>query len=179
MAQTASKGSLAFRLHSVPMTAEEYIAPVERTVEQLLIEIEQLPTDVLYREPAPGEWPVMSTLAHLAELLPYWAHEAADIARSPGKPVGRTHDDPRRLGAIEQHGNDSLADIVPRIRAGLDECKTTLRSIPEEGWNAVGQHIRRGDVTAAELVKAFVVSHAEEHAAQVHATLGTLRAAKA
>jgi hypothetical protein len=161
------------------MTAEEYIAPVERTVEQLLIEIEQLPRDVLYREPTPGEWPVMSTLAHLAELLPYWAHEAADIARSPGSPVGRALDDPRRVGAIEQHGNDSLADMVPQIRAGLDECKTTLRGIPDEGWNAVGKHIRRGDITASELVKAFVVDHAAEHAAQVHTTLETLRTAKA
>ena len=179
MAQTASKRSLAFRLHSLPMTAEEYIALVERTVEQLLVEMERLPRDVLYREPTPGEWPVMSTLAHLAELLPYWAHEAADIARSPGNPVGRTHDDPRRLGAIEQHGSDSLADMLPRIRAGLEECRTTLRGIPDEGWNAVGQHIRRGPITASELVKAFLVAHAEEHATQIRATLETLRAAKA
>jgi hypothetical protein len=160
------------------MTAEEYIAPVERSVGQLLAEIEQLPGDVLYREPIPGEWPVMSTLAHLAELLPYWAHEAADIARSPGNPVGRTHEDPRRIGAIEQHGNDSLADMLPRIRAGLDECKATLRSIPDEGWSAVGQHIRRGPITASEVVTAFVVNHADEHAAQIRATLETLRAAK-
>ena len=179
MAQTGSKSSPTFRLHSLPMTAEEYIAQVERTVEQLLIEIEQLPGDVLYREPTPGEWPVMSTLAHLAELLPYWAHEAAELARSPGDPVGRTHDDPRRLGAIEQHGNDSLAEMLPRVRAGLDECKTTLRSIPYDGWKAVGQHMRRGPITASELVEAFVVDHAEEHATQIHATLDTLRAAKA
>jgi uncharacterized damage-inducible protein DinB len=158
------------------MTAEKYIVPVERTVEQLLKEIEQLPKDVLYREPAPGEWPVMSTLAHLAELLPFWAHEAADIARSPGNPVGRTHDDPRRLGAIEQHGADTLADMLPRIRAGLDECRNTLRGIPDDGWDAVGQHIRSGPITAAQVVQSFVVNHAEEHAAQIRATLHTLRA---
>jgi hypothetical protein len=161
------------------MTAEDYIAPVERTVEQLLIEIEQLPGDVLYREPMPGEWPVMSTLAHLAELLPYWAHEAADLARSPGSPVGRTHDDPRRLGAIEQHGSDSLADMLPRIRAGLNECTATLRGIPDDGWNAVGEHIRRGPITASELLTTFLVGHAEEHAAQIRATLETLRTARA
>jgi uncharacterized damage-inducible protein DinB len=159
------------------MTAEKYIAPVERTVEQLLDEIEQLPKDLLYREPAPGEWPVMSTLAHLAELLPFWAQVGADIVRSPGNPVGRTHDDPRRLGAIEQHGADTLADMVPRIRAGLDECKRTLRGIPDEGWNAVGQHIRSGPITASQAVQAFVVNHAEEHAAQIRATLHTLSAA--
>ena len=79
-------------------------------------EIEQLPSEVLYREPEPGEWPVMSTLAHLEELLPYWAREAADLAKAPGKAVGRRHDDPRRIGAVQQHGHDSLDTIVPRIR---------------------------------------------------------------
>src|SRR5262249_45806082 len=88
------------------VTGSEFGAILERTVHDLLGEIEALPADVLYREPVPGEWPVMSTLAHLAELLPYWAHEAADLARSPGKDFGRTHDDPRRLGAIAQHGHD-------------------------------------------------------------------------
>src|SRR5436853_2478660 len=115
------------------MTAEQHIARVEHTVQQLLVEIEQLPDDVLYREPKPGQWPVMSTLAHLAELLPYWAKEAADLAASPGKRVGRTHEDPLRLGAIEQHGRDSVADSVARIRKGLAECLTTLRGIPDKG----------------------------------------------
>src|SRR5579864_1951038 len=117
MAQGASKRSQRFRLHSDAMTPEERISQVERTVQQLLDEVERLPRDVLYREPEAGEWPVMSTLAHLAELLPYWAHEAADLAASPGKSdVGRTHEDPRRLGAIEQHGHDSLAALMPSIR---------------------------------------------------------------
>jgi uncharacterized damage-inducible protein DinB len=158
------------------MTANDYSARVERTVEQLLGEIERLPDDVLYREPRPGEWPVMSTLAHLAELLPYWAHEAADLAASPGKAVGRTHEDPRRVGAIEQHGHDSLAAIVPSIRAALADCLATLRGIPDDGWSAVGQHVRGMPITPDELVQRFVVNHAEEHAAQIHTTLETLRA---
>ena len=179
MAQTGSKRSQLFRLHSDPMTAEGHIASVESTVQQLLSEIQQLPADVLYREPAPGEWPVMTTLAHLAELLPYWSHEAADLAASPGKVVGRTHEDPQRLGAIEQHGHDSLADIVPSIRAALDECLATLRGIPSESWSAVGQHVRGGPITPDELVSRFVVNHAREHADQIHATLQALRTAKA
>ena len=127
------------------MRADQYITPVERTVQQLLSQIEQLPNEVLYREPAPGEWPVMSTLAHLEELLPFWAQEAADLAANPGKPVGRTHEDPRRVGPIEQHAHDSLADIVPRIRTALAECVRILRSVPDAGWDATGQHIRTGD----------------------------------
>ena len=161
------------------MTADEQIARVDRTVRQLLNEVESLPADVLYGEPEPGEWPVMSTLAHLAELLPYWAHEAADLASNPGRPVGRTHEDPQRLGAIEEHSRDSLADILPRIRQGLEDCLATLRTIPEEGWGSAGPHVRGYSITPREMVERFVVHHAEEHASQIHATLGVLRAAQA
>jgi hypothetical protein len=179
MAQTASKRSQSFRLHSPAMTADELIARVDHTVRQLLNEVESLPKDVLYGEPEPGEWPVMSTLAHLAELLPYWAHEAADLAAHPGKPVGRTHEDPRRLGAIEQHGHDSLPEILPQIRQGLEECVSTLRAIPEEGWSSAGPHVRGYSITASEIVERFVANHAEEHASQIHTTLEALRTAQA
>ena len=144
---------------------------LERTVDGLLQRVQALPSDVLYRAPEVGEWPVMSTLAHLSELLPYWAHQAAAIAAQPGRPVGRDHDDPDRIGAIQQHGHDSLASIVPRIRAALDECLQTLRSIPADAWQQAGQHPRRGRMTVTELVDAFLVAHADEHAAQVQATL--------
>ncbi len=82
------------------VSAEERIQRLERSVNQLILEIERLPADVLYRAPSEGEWPVMSTLAHLAELMPYWAHQATGIAARPDEPFGRTHDDPDRIGAV-------------------------------------------------------------------------------
>ena len=157
-------------------TADDLIPSLERTVNDLLAEVGQLPVDVLYREPMAGEWPVMSILAHLAELLPFWAREAADLAREPGKAVGRALDDPRRVGAIEQHGHDSIADILPRIRAGLGECESTLRTIPSDAWHVVGQHPTRGPMSVEQLVQAFVANHAAEHARQIRETLQTLGA---
>ena len=152
------------------VTPEERIQRLESGVQHLLEEVERLPADVLYREPGPGEWPVMSTLAHVSELLPYWAHQAENVARSPGMAFGRSHDDPRRIGAIEQHGRDSLEAIVARIRAGLDECLETLRSMPAHAWSATGQHPTRGTMTVEELVDAFLVNHIDEHTAQTRAT---------
>jgi len=66
------------------VSAEEHIQRLERSVNQLIQEIERLPADVLYRPPSEGEWPVMSTLAHLAELLPYV------LSRSCSDPRDRT-----------------------------------------------------------------------------------------
>lgn len=156
------------------VSAEEQIARLERSVRQLLEEVERLPSMVLYREPQPGEWPVMSTLAHLEELLPYWAREAAQVAATPNQALGRTHDDPRRIGAIAEHGHDTLDAIVPRIRLALTECVRTLRSIPSDAWSRTGQHPRRGQMSVADVVQDFLVNHAEEHAAQIQAALKDL-----
>ena len=160
------------------MTAEERIQRLERSVNRLIQEIEQLPAEVLYRPPSPGEWPVMSTLAHLAELLPYWAHEAQEIVSQPGKPFGRTHDDPDRIGAIRQHGNDSLDIAVDRLRLGLEESVRVLRAIPAEAWGSVGQHSARGTMTIEQLVDAFLVDHAEEHAVQIQSSVRALESAR-
>jgi uncharacterized damage-inducible protein DinB len=160
------------------VTAEERIQRLERSVNQLIQEIERLPADVLYRAPSEGEWPVMSTLAHLAELLPYWAHQAEGIARRPGKPFGRTHDDPDRVGAVKEHGHDSLDMAVNRIRASLEECVGVLRALPAAAWADSGQHPIRGPMTIEQLVDAFLVSHAEEHAEQIQASVKSLAGAR-
>ena len=159
------------------MTAEERIQRVERSVNQLLVEIERLPANVLYRPPSEGEWPVMSTLAHLAELLPYWAHQASGIAARPGEPFGRTLDDPDRVGAVSEHGQDSLDTAVGRVRASLEECIRVLRALPAEAWSRSGQHAIRGPMTIEQLVDAFLVNHAEEHAVQIEASVKSLAAA--
>ena len=158
------------------VTTEERIQRIESSVQQLVSLIEGLPAEVLYREPQPGEWPVMSTLAHLQELLPYWAHQAEGVVRSPDQPFGRTHSDPARIGAVEEHGHDSLDAMVKRIRVSLAECISTLRSLPADGWSVVGHSPSRGTMTVEQIVDAFLVRHVEEHAAQTQATLSALGA---
>jgi hypothetical protein len=159
------------------MPAEELVTRIEDTVDHLLAEIEQLPASVLYRAPEPGEWPVMSTLAHVAELLPFWAHQAAELAASPGKRVGRALDDPRRVDPIEQHGHDALDAMVARVRAGLTECLATLRAIPADGWQTRGSHPRHPSITVYELIERYACNHTAEHASQVQRTLRALEAA--
>ena len=160
------------------MSAEERIQRLERSVNQLISEIERLPADVLYRPPSEGEWPVMSTLAHLAELLPYWAHQATGIAARPSEPFGRTLDDPDRIGAVRDHGQDSLDTAVTRIRASLEECVRVLRALPAEAWSSTGQHHARGPMTIEQLVDEFLVDHAEEHAVQIQTSVKSLAGAR-
>src|SRR5262249_10315461 len=108
-------------------------------------------------------------------MLPYWAHQATDVARRPGEPFGRHLDDPARLGAISDHGQDSLESITPRIRAGLTECVDLLRALPTDAWMLAGQHPTRGSIAVEQLVDAFLVAHTQEHSEQIRATLDTLK----
>jgi uncharacterized damage-inducible protein DinB len=143
-------------------------------VNRLLQTIAGLPPEALYREPQTGEWPVMSTLAHVAEMLPYWATQAQRIAATPGTPFGRSHDDPGRLGAIAQHAADPLEVVRTSLQSSREEALGILETLPEPAWQQVGQHPRRGAMTVNEVVDEFMVRHVEDHCAQVSATLSAL-----
>jgi uncharacterized damage-inducible protein DinB len=137
----------------------------------LLSRLEGIPSAALYQAPAAGEWPVMSTLAHVAEMLPYWAHQAERIAQAPGAPFGRLHDDPGRLGAIEQHAQDAADVVREGLHASLREAVEALRALPAAAFDLSGQHPRRGAMPVHEVIDSFMVEHVEEHVQQIDAAL--------
>ena len=156
------------------MSLEDRIERIERGVQGLSTRLDGLPDEALYRAPADGEWPVMSTLAHVVEMLPYWAQQSAQIARSPGAPFGRMHDDPGRLGAIDEHGRDSVDTVRAALRTSLDDALAILRTLPADALDRAGMHPRRGAMTVREVIDSFMVHHVEEHAAQIDAALQAL-----
>jgi uncharacterized damage-inducible protein DinB len=153
---------------------EDRIVLMERGVDILLSRLAGVPNAALYQAPQADEWPVMSTLAHVAEMLPYWAHQCEQIARNPGGPFGRMHDDPARVGAVEQHGGDAAEVVRAALLASLEEAIVALRALPERAWELGGIHPRRGAMRVQEVVDAFMIDHVDEHAAQVDAVLSAL-----
>ena len=158
------------------MTPEERIERLQRGVADLLGAVRNLPDEALYREPTDGEWSIMQNLAHVAEMLPYWAHQAEAIDRAPGQPFGRTHDDPVRIGEIDAHANDVLELTLTRIQAAADECIAVLRGLPMEAWAKSGIHPSRGEMTVEQMIDAFVVGHVTAHARQIADALDAVRA---
>jgi uncharacterized damage-inducible protein DinB len=158
------------------VTPDERIARLQNGVKQLLDDVRNLPDEALYRDPPDGEWSVMRNLAHVAEMLPYWAHQAEAIARAPGEPFGRTHDDPQRIGAIEEHSDDVLEETVTRIEASAAECLEVLRALPPDAWSKAGEHPSRGTMTVEQMVDAFIVGHVAAHVRQVEEALEAVEA---
>jgi uncharacterized damage-inducible protein DinB len=159
------------------VTVTDRISRIETSVQQLIDSAEALPSQVLYAEPEPSEWPVMSILAHVVELMPYWARQALEVSgrSADSQPFGRTHDDPDRIGAVQQHARDSLDSMLPRVRSACSEAVELLRQIPPERWTRTARHANRGDMTVEQIVDQFLVTHVEEHLAQARAAIAALQ----
>lgn len=146
-------------------------------VQPVLLQAERLHGDELYQAPHEGDWSPMRILAHIAELVPYWARQAAELARrdQDDLPFGRTADDPDRIAAVEDHHADGLDEALSRLRSGLAEAVVVLRALPEAGWSRTGRHPRRGQMTVQQVVDDFLLDHLDEHAAQLDRTIRALR----
>ena len=64
--------------------------------------VEKLSAEKLSQEPVENEWTIMENLAHIAEMLPYWAGEVAKLVAQPGQKFGRTMEDQGRLSALRE-----------------------------------------------------------------------------
>jgi uncharacterized damage-inducible protein DinB len=153
--------------------SEEMARRLEAAGQELLRRVEPLAGEDLYRKPADGEWSVMQVLAHVAEMLPYWSRQAREIVarERDNEPFGRTHDDPGRVAAVEQHASNGLDTMLARLRSGLAEAVGTIRGLPPNAWARTAQHARRGEMTIEQIVQDFLVSHLDEHSQQIEATL--------
>jgi uncharacterized damage-inducible protein DinB len=149
------------------------ISRIQTSVQQLIDTAQGLPAQTLYAEPAPSEWPVMSILAHVVELMPYWAQQALEVSRrsADSQPFGRTHDDPDRIGAVQQHSHDTLDSMLPRLQTACTQAIEALQHIPPEGWKRTARHANRGDMSVEQIVDQFLVTHVEEHLAQARAAI--------
>ena len=124
----------------------------------------------LRRDPADG-WSGTRILAHVAEVLPYWARQAAHVAGGEERvvPFGRTHEDRERIAAVERHAGDTKDELLAAIAKGEREAVLALHAISGDRWERTGTHARRGEMSVTQIVQQFLLDHLEEHRAQLAA----------
>jgi uncharacterized damage-inducible protein DinB len=130
-----------------------------------------LEPDRLYQPPATGEWTLMENLAHVIEIMPYWADEIAKLVAAPGQKFGRTMEHEGRLRAIQDHRADTLEQAkisLPGSYAHLDQ---VLRSLKDSDLALTGQHSKYGEQTLGWFIDEFVVRHLAAHVKQIKACL--------
>ncbi len=123
-----------------------------------------------------ASWGPREVLAHTAEMLPYWLGEferLVEAGHGPGDgvPFGRTADDPLRLGVLERDRTLPFRELFDRIDAGIDRWTRRIAAAAPDDGRAVGLHGRLGEMTADQLRDRFVVTHLDEHTAQLEALL--------
>lgn len=153
----------------------EYADRIQTAAAPLVQRVRGKPGHALYGAPDAQAWSAIKILAHAAEFMPYWAQQAATVADSD-RPMafGRTHDDVDRIAAVTDHAADELETAIHRLEAALAETARIVRAIPAEGWSRHGRHSRRGEMTAAGIIDAFVLDHLREHVHQLDDVLPPL-----
>jgi len=165
------------------VTADRESNPCETQAQRLENVYEQLAT--LLRQPAvahrlsttPGdnEWSAMQVIGHMAEMLPYWlSHCHALIAATTETPhFGRALDAPERLAGVERGTTGDPDEILRGLKDEVQAVANDIRHMSPAACEKTGIHLRRGEMTVAEIIELFIVAHAEDHLAQVQAALRT------
>jgi hypothetical protein len=121
-------------------------------------------------DPDTGErWGRRQVLAHVAEMLPYWAEQAERVAAGDRVAFGRVSSNPERIGAIERDRHQDPARLLDRVGEGVGVVLALLERLDEEALARSGRHQTLGEMTVAAIVDRFLVAHLEEHAEQLEA----------
>lgn len=156
--------------------AEAQARRLEQVYEHLLAELDQPEVRQRLRN-APGEtgWSVMQILGHMAEMIPYWLNHCRTLITAAGadRPpqFGRSLDAPERLEGVERGQKAGLDELLHLLKQEIAIAAATIRSLSPAERGRKGRHIRRGEMTVADILESFIVAHAEEHLAQVRQTL--------
>jgi hypothetical protein len=128
-----------------------------------------LPDDALTDpDPDSGErWDRGQVLAHVAEMLPYWAQQAELVAAGRQVEFGRVKSDPDRIAVIERDRREDPRRLLGRVDEGVAVVLALLERLDARALARTGHHQTVGDMTVAEIVDRFAVAHLEEHADQL------------
>jgi hypothetical protein len=149
---------------------------LEDVYEQLAALVGQ--PDVMRRLRTPTgehEWSAMQILGHMIEMIPYWlANCRVLIAATEAPPqFGRSLDSPERLEGPERGATGTPEQIMRQLRDEVYAAMRVIRGMSSVERHKKGVHLSRGEMTVADIIEIFIVSHAEGHLAQVRATIGT------
>ena len=150
---------------------------LEALVDELAERLTQLPEAAFTQRTTPEEWTAAEVVAHMTEMMPYWARALAAVAADPGRPFGRALDDPDRVGAVAGANEVSRAEALTRLRHAAHEAATALSRLDESTWQMTGTHHTRGPMTIGDAARSLIVEHAEGHVQQALAVAGVTTAA--
>jgi len=139
-----------------------------------LIAGEPWPLSEAYGTEPEADWGPREVLAHINEMLPYWATQLRLIvAGDPAVPTpfGRVSTDPARIGRIAADRRMTCGDLLDRIAADLPRVEDVLAGLTPADLERRGVHSTGGELTVEASADRFLVTHVAEHVEQLQAIL--------
>jgi hypothetical protein len=158
---------------------DELIGRIERAAEALASQRarveagEPWPLSVRFGTEPEASWGPRETLAHVAEMLPFWRGEIERILAGQSEPVpfGRVATNELRIGVIERDRSLPLRELFGRLEADAARLTRRLGELSPAETQRTGAHPTLGVMTVRQAAERFVAGHLEDHAAQVAAVL--------
>jgi hypothetical protein len=128
----------------------------------------------LRQSPGADEWSALETLGHCVEMVPFWVRQCQGLIAAAGDPppFGRTLDSPERLEGVERGKQADPEPLLADFRREVEAASSWLIALSPEDRQKAGVHPRRGRMTVDDVIRIFIVEHAEDHVGQVRAALG-------
>jgi uncharacterized damage-inducible protein DinB len=118
-------------------------------------------------------WSVQQILGHMAEMIPYWLNQCDRLIAATGEPprFGRALDSPERLAGVELGAAGGFDETLGRVEGEIQAAAQAIRQMTPAERAKAGDHLRYGEMSVEQVIERFIIAHAEEHLAQVQATL--------
>jgi uncharacterized damage-inducible protein DinB len=155
-------------------------ARLTATADEILLEVQQLPPELIHWVPAAGVWTVMDNLCHIREFVPFWTFETLRIVKRPAEPWGRDHTDTARLAAVTNTAAHTLQDVVTDIRDAVRRSAETLKTLSEQDLavEATSKNPRWGVKPASFVVDELLVHHLAKHQGQIRRNISQFNEAR-
>ena len=135
--------------------------------EELMAEAEMFDPVRLTDAPE-GEWSAAQVLAHLGEFPRFFAGELRRWRDDPSAVIGRTHEHPVRLAAVE-----SPAAVLEELRAGMRsafaELAVELEQLTDADVDAKTENVKYGPEPLSAFFDRYVIGHKAGHLDQLRA----------
>jgi hypothetical protein len=149
------------------VTAEEVRAENRRLDDRLLAAATSFAATRLTDAPD-GEWSAAQVLAHLGEFPRFFAGELQRWRDDPAAVIGRTHEHPVRLAAVESPVR-ALDQLVTAMRAAFAELAGALEALTDDDIDAKTENVKYGPEPLAAFLDRYVLAHKSGHLEQLRA----------
>ena len=149
------------------MTADEVRAENARLDRALLAEAASFDPARLLAAPG-GEWSAAQVLAHLGEFPRFFAGELGRWRADPAAVVGRTHEHPVRLAAVESPAA-VLDELIAGMGAANAELAVALEALGDDDIEAKTENVKYGPEPLSAFLDRYVLGHKAGHLEQLRA----------